>query len=67
MIPETISIAEAMDRYKCDRKPIMQAITSGAIETYRPGKAYQVVVSSGDEWFASTRVKPAGRPRSRRR
>lgn len=67
MLPETISIASAMERYKCDRKPLMKAIEAGEIETYRPGKSYQIVQASGDAWFTSTRIKPIGRPRNSRR
>lgn len=67
MLPETISMAEAMERYKCDRKPIMTAVSRGEIEAYKPGLRYQIVLSSGDKWYESTRIKPVGRPRGRDR
>ena len=66
MIPETITIKEAMELYKCDRKAIMAAIYKKIIKAYKPGKAIQVDKESSDNWYFSTLVvkNPGpGRPR----
>ena len=66
MIPETINIEEAEERYKSDRKAIMAAIYAEEIKAYKPGKAIQVDLESADKWYFSTKVtkKPErGRPR----
>ena len=67
MIPETITIEEAKARYKCDRKAIMAAIYKKIIKAYKPGKAIQVDLESGDNWYLSTLVvkkRGPGRPRN---
>ena len=67
MIPETITIAEAMERYKCDRKAITTAIHSEIVKAYKPGKAIQVDIQSADDWYFSTKiVKKTGPGRPRR-
>ena len=66
MIPETITYEEAAERYKCDKRSIRNAILSGKVEAYRPGKAVLIDVKSADAWFLSTKQKPhsiIGRPR----
>ncbi|WP_163337912.1 hypothetical protein [Desulfopila sp. IMCC35008] len=56
MIPETITYAEAVKRYTCDRKAIKRAVDSKKIDAYKPGKSYLLDLTQADAWFMSTKV-----------
>ena len=72
MIPETIFMDEAMERYKCDRKAIDRAIDEGVIDAYRTGRRKLIDLKSADAWFFSCKIRPrlagrVGRRKSNRR
>lgn len=66
-IPETIKVAEAAERYCCCSRVIREAVKSGEIDAYKPGREILVDVRSGDEWFKSKKIGGVRRGRPRRR
>jgi excisionase family DNA binding protein len=64
--PSTITYAEAVERYKCDRQSIRRQVDSGRIRAFKPGKQVLLVLDDADAWFYSTEVKPRT-PRQTRR
>ena len=56
---DNYSIIEAARITGVSEKTLRRVISCGALPAYKPGRAIRICKKDLDEWFLSTRLKPA--------
>lgn len=61
-----LTIQEVMTAYEVSYQAVYQAVKSGKIEAYKPGRVIMLDSKSVDSWFKASKIqarRPIGRPR----